>query len=65
MTTKYRPPAEEVLRDEEGLSTVKSVTKTVYYKPIPNDYNKADVLSKLNGEIHESSTSSRYDGVSA
>ena len=61
MTTKYRPPAEEVLQEmkkleEEGLGTIKSVTKTqiVYYKPIPNDDNKADVLSVIEAEQWDS-----------
>ena len=47
---RYRPPAEEILQElkkleEEGLGTVKFITKTqtVYYKPIPSDYNE-DVL---------------------
>ena len=56
MTTKHRPSAQEVLEEmkklEEGLGTVKSVTKTqtVYYKPIPNDENKEDVLSLIEAE---------------
>ena len=61
MTTKYRPPAEEVLQEmkkleEEGLGTVKSVTKmqTAYYKPIPNDDNKADLLSVVEAEQWDS-----------
>ena len=58
MTTRYRPPAEEILQEilqemkkleEEGLGTVKSITKTqiVHYKPIPNDDNKEDVLTMI------------------
>lgn len=54
MTTRYRPPAEEILQEmkkleEEGLGTVKSITKTqtVHYKPIPNDDNKEDVLTTI------------------
>ena len=43
-----------MMKLEKGLGTVKSVTKmqTVYmhYKPIPNDNNKADVLSVIEAE---------------
>lgn len=54
MITGYRPPAEEILQEmkkleEEGLGTVKSITKTqtVHYKPIPSDDNKEDVLTMI------------------
>ena len=64
MTTKYyRTPVEEVYtsRDDEisrrrgCMGTVKSVTKMQtdymrHYKPIPNDNNKADMLSVIEAE---------------
>ena len=57
MTTKQRPSAQEILQEmkkleEEGLGTVKSVTKTqvVYYKPVPKDENKEDVQLQIGKE---------------